>query len=110
MAIVYQMNKKSGTRYAYESTSVWDPQRKQARNTRKYLGKVGEDGTIIPSSGKPGRPPKTAGPNFTCRNGESSQAAERIQALELENRSLKNEVNSLKNALEKITDIASEKL
>ena len=44
MAIIYVKNKKTGRRYAYESTSVWNPELKQPRAKRKYLGVVGEFG------------------------------------------------------------------
>lgn len=48
--IVYQVDKKTGIKYAYESTSYWDKEKKQPRSRRKYLGKVDPDtGEIIPS-------------------------------------------------------------
>ncbi len=49
-SIVYQVDKKTGIKYAYESTSYWDKDKKQPRSKRKYLGKVDpETGDIIPS-------------------------------------------------------------
>ena len=46
--IVYQTNKKTGVKYAYESVSYWDPDKKQPRSRRKYVGKVDpETGEII---------------------------------------------------------------
>ena len=49
--IVYQTNKKTGIRYAYESVSYWDPDKKQPRSRRKYIGKVDpETGEIIYSN------------------------------------------------------------
>lgn len=58
MAIVYVTNKKTGKKYAYESVSVWNPELKQPRAKRKYLGVVDEEtGEIIPSSKKRGRKP-----------------------------------------------------
>ena len=38
--IVYQTNKKTGEKYAYESVSYWDKEKKQPRSKRKYIGKV----------------------------------------------------------------------
>lgn len=38
--IVYQINKKTGEKYAYESISYWDKDKKQPRSKRKYIGKV----------------------------------------------------------------------
>lgn len=52
-SIVYQVNKKTGAKYAFESVSYWDKEKKQPRSKRKYLGKVDpETGAIIPSRGK----------------------------------------------------------
>lgn len=52
-SIVYQIDKKSGAKYAFESVSYWDKEKKQPRSKRKYLGKVDPDtGEIIPSRGK----------------------------------------------------------
>ena len=46
--IVYQVNKKTGIKYAYESVSYWDKEKHQPRSKRKYLGKVDpETGDII---------------------------------------------------------------
>lgn len=38
--IVYQVDKKTGTKFAYESVSYWDKEKKQPRSKRRYLGKV----------------------------------------------------------------------
>ena len=38
--IVYQTDKKTGIKYAYESFSYWDKEKKQPRSKRKYLGPV----------------------------------------------------------------------
>jgi len=56
MSIVRYTNKKTGVVTLYESTSHYDPETKQSRPVRKYLGR--EDpvtGELIPSSGKRGR-------------------------------------------------------
>ena len=48
-SIVYQIDKKTGIKYAYESTSYWDKEKKQPLSKRKYLGKVyPATGEIIP--------------------------------------------------------------
>lgn len=52
-SIVYQINKKTGAKYAFESISYWDKEKQQPRSKRKYLGKVDpETGEIIPSRGR----------------------------------------------------------
>lgn len=39
-SIVYQVDKKTGAKYAYESVSYWDKEKQQPRSKRKYIGKV----------------------------------------------------------------------
>ena len=56
-SIVYQIDKKTGAKYAFESVSYWDKDKKQPRSKRKYLGKVDpETGEIIPSRGRTAEP------------------------------------------------------
>ncbi len=56
MSIVRYINKKTGQVALYESTSYYDPETKQSRPRRKYLGiEDPETGELIPSSGKRGR-------------------------------------------------------
>ena len=51
--IVYQTDKRTGIKYAYESVSYWDKDKKQPRSKRKYLGKVDPvSGKIITSQSK----------------------------------------------------------
>ena len=52
-SIIFQIDKKTGAKYAFESISYWDKDKKQPRSKRKYLGKVDpETGDIIPSRGR----------------------------------------------------------
>lgn len=56
MSIVRYVNKKTGKVAIYESTSHYDPETKQSRPIRKYLGTEDPStGELIPSSGKRGR-------------------------------------------------------
>ena len=50
--IVYMTDKKSGRRYAYESVSYYDKEKKMPRCKRKLLGRVDESGNIVPTSRK----------------------------------------------------------
>ncbi|PHS37062.1 MAG: transposase [Sulfurovum sp.] len=43
MSIVRMKHKKSGVTYVYESTSYWDKEKGQARNTRVCIGKLDPD-------------------------------------------------------------------
>lgn len=51
-SIIYITNKDTGKTYAYESWSYWDKTAKAPRSHRTYLGRVADDGTIIPKKQK----------------------------------------------------------
>ena len=57
MSIVKLKDKRSGTVYVYESESYWDKEKGQPRNTRKLIGKLDENGNIVPT-GRSGRKKK----------------------------------------------------
>ena len=53
MAIVKQLDKRSGITYVYESTSYWDRDKQQPRSRRKLIGKLDPiTGDIIPTDGR----------------------------------------------------------
>jgi len=49
MALVYINNKKNGTTYVYDSINYWDKEKKQSRSKRTCIGKLDEQGNLIPS-------------------------------------------------------------
>lgn len=51
-SIVHITNKSTGITYAYESFSYWDKEAKAPRTRRVYLGRVDENGNIIPKKNK----------------------------------------------------------
>lgn len=70
MAIIKTFNKATGITYVYESEAYWDPEKKQSRSRRKLIGKLDENGDVVPT-GKHGRP-KLAPPTATeVRNVEN---------------------------------------
>lgn len=120
MAIVKYKN-QSGVTYAYESTAQWDPEKKQSRPVRKYLGRVDpETGEIIRTKGRRGRPKKedTATPEAASdasvdyeslyRKCSSSlkSAEESISRLEQENKDLQTANRQLMRALSSIYQMA----
>lgn len=85
MSIVRYVNKKTGAVSLYESTSHYDPETKQSRPIRKYLGREDpETGELIPSSRKRGRKPKS--------QGESSESDALVNSLQLQINDLKKEI------------------
>lgn len=77
MAIVRSKNKKTGITYVYESESYWDPEKKQPRNRRKLIGKLDDDGNIVPT-GKRGR--KKTEPTPVLDEKEAAGMQENLEA------------------------------
>ena len=119
MSLVRYTNKKTGVVTVYESTSHYDPETKQSRPIRKYLGvEDPKTGEIIPSSGKPGRKKasESTGRSVSKKEGtdykllyeklkkELSDKDVRIKALESRNKLL---VTNLEHIRETITKALS---
>lgn len=72
MSIVRYVNKKTGRVALYESTSHYDPETKQSRPIRKYLGTEDpETGELIPSTGKRGRKKASDDPSSQKKKTET---------------------------------------
>ena len=53
MAIVKQLDKRSGITYVYESTSYWDKEKQQPRSKRKLIGRLDPaTGEVVPTDGR----------------------------------------------------------
>ena len=60
MAIVKQLDKRSGITYVYESTSYWDKEKQQPRSKRKLIGRLDpETGEVVPTDGRGKRRSRT---------------------------------------------------
>ncbi len=66
MAIIKQLNKKTGITYVYESHSYRDKETKQPRSERKLLGRLDETtGEIIPTRKKQNNVTTSSGEDIT---------------------------------------------
>lgn len=117
MSIVKYTNKKTGMIAVYESTSHYDPETKQSRPVRKYLGMEDpETGELIPSSGKRGRK-KTSENESTPKINKAvkdykalyeeqknicTEMGTKIKRLERENMVLRAGIERLRNAASEI--------
>ena len=63
MAIIKQLDKRSGITYVYESQSYWDKEKHMSRAKRTLIGRLDTDtGEIIPTDGR-NRKAKPASPD-----------------------------------------------
>ena len=119
MGEVHCRDPRTGIVYVYSSESYWDKEAKKKRERRKLIGKMDENGNMIPTNGKPGRPKKQKEEPSTKAQDELSlqqemqqmkesyerrlQAqAERIAELESRVRTMEREEKATIDALEKI--------
>ena len=123
MSIVRYTNKKTGIVTLYESTSHYDPVTKQSRPIRKYLGiEDPETGKLIPSTGKRGRKAgeskasskeKKAGPDYQLlyeqQKKECIEKDREIRELRNRNKVLYSDLDRLKDTIEKMLVLTSEK-
>ena len=105
MAIVKHTT-PSGITYCYDSTPKWDPEKKQARPQKKYLGRWDEETqTIIPTTGKRGRKKKGGGDAGILENGGSEEQLpgwhEKILVLQEKLAAAENEIARLKKENQK---------
>lgn len=92
-SIVYQTNPSTGVKYAYESISYWDKEKKAPRSKRKYIGRVDpETGEIIKGTRKR--------KNNVASDGTDSENSRVLQE-ELEKKDA--EITSLRKQLEETT-------
>ncbi len=104
MAITYNKDKRSGLTYAYETTYVWDKEKKQSRSKRTLIGRVDDaTGEIVPTDGRG----KKRSPNYVPDNDEYQMPktikelkSEVLRLLE-ENKLLRNEIDVLKKKIRK---------
>lgn len=116
MSIVRYINKKTGAVSVYESTSYYDPETKQSRPKRKYLGTEDpETGELIPSTGKRGR--KKAKEGEATKKKVTQEAKYKIKydmllkecaEKDAKIKSLEHENKRLRVAISKLRDTASE--
>ena len=104
-SIIYIKNKNSGITYAYESESYWSKEAKAPRTRRTYLGRVDENGNIIPkkdkSAKKAGAAPDPADGKNYKKLYEQSQA--QIHNLTAEIQSLKASLISAQKSLAQLS-------
>ena len=117
MSIVRYVNKKTGRVALYESTSHYDPETKQSRPVRKYLGTEDpETGELIPSTGARGRKPGKGGSNTGMKDEneyrlladklkkECAEKDARIKALEQQNAILRTNLERIRDLAAKILE------
>lgn len=109
-SIVYQTDKKTGAKYAYESVSYWDKEKKQPRSKRKYLGRVDPDtGEIIPKGERMGKRLLTPADDSILREQLLGKEKE-IKALREEVSLLQRENKRLYRSLREIQQLVKENL
>jgi hypothetical protein len=116
MSLVRYTNKKTGVVTVYKSTSHYDPETKQSRPIRKYLGRVDpETGKLIPSTKRKKKEPASVAGQSTDdymialqeKIRECEQKNQRIKELEAEIARLRSSMSRIATASRSIMEISS---
>ena len=100
MAIIKQYHKDSNTTYVYESQYYWDSAKGQSRSKRRLIGKLDENGKVVPT-GKRGPKKKEAAdtpaadPVSPQPISTSDADAKLIRQLKIDNTRLKDKAAAL---------------
>ena len=104
MAIIKQYHKDTDTTYVYESTSYWDPVKKQSRSKRRVIGKVDPiTGDIVPTGKRGGNRRSRTGDSKKLSavggdNGDqTSSLKKRLAECLKENEQMKKELRKLRS-------------
>ncbi len=97
MAITYNHDKRSGKTYAYETTYVWDKEKKQSRSKRTLIGRVDEEtGEIVPTDGRGRKRSPNYVPEDETMPATIPELQEEVLRLRKENQALRNQIKKLK--------------
>jgi len=102
MGKVHCRDNRTGVVYVYESHSYWDKIEKKTKAHRKLIGRLDENGNVVPTSGHPGRPrKKPIAPTMDESQIDAFKAMEtklqaRIDSLTKANAELAKEVREMK--------------
>lgn len=97
-SIVYQTNPSTGVKYAYESISYWDKEKKAPRSKRKYIGRVDpETGEIIKGT----RKRKNSAASDEADSGNSRMLQDELEKKDAEIAGLKKQLEEMTARLNK---------
>ncbi len=107
--IVYQVNKKTGVKYAYESISYWDKEKQAPRSKRKYIGRVDpETGEIIKArDAKASALVEESNERIDQLNDVIREKDSEIEALQSEIKALNKQIQDLNKKIAKIHSLTS---
>ena len=92
MSCIIHVRDKKGRIYAFESTSYWDKEKKAPRSKRTYLGRVDENGNIIPkkvvSSPAPEKQPDSTTASTSVSSADFAALMSKLDQIETQLNSL----------------------
>ena len=99
MSQILIITDKGGRKYAYRNYNFWDKEKKAPRTWREYLGRVDENGNIIPKKTKRSDSRETSTDDKNSSEPESTSSEtrteERLRILETQMADLTKTVNTL---------------
>jgi hypothetical protein len=104
MGEVHCRDPRSGIIYVYSSESYWDKETKTKKARRKLIGKLDENGNVVPTKGTPGRNKKTAVDKKTANVSDSDAVIKELtDSYEQRLRAQLDRITSLENTIRELT-------
>ena len=100
MGEVHCRDPRTGIVYVYSSQSYWDKETKTKKAHRKLIGKLDENGNLVPTKGTPGRNKKQTTDRRPSDSNSSDAVTEMMKSYE-QPRDKQNLVDNLERILSK---------
>lgn len=78
MGEIHCRDPRTGVVYVYSSLSYWDKETKTKKAHRKLIGRLDENGNVVPTKGYPGRNKKQIKDKETSNSGSSDDAVKEL--------------------------------
>lgn len=106
MGEVHCRDPRTGIVYVYSSQSYWDKETKTKKAHRKLIGKLDENGNLVPTKGTRGRNKKQTAERPSSDSNSSDAVTEMMKSYE---QRLKNQADRIANLEATIREITRDK-
>lgn len=103
MGEVHCRDPRTGTVYVYSSQSYWDKETKTKKAHRKLIGRLDENGNVVPTKGTPGRNKKQTEPKTSDSNSSDALIKEMMESYEQRLKAQADRIASLEANIREMT-------
>ena len=103
MGEVHCRDPRTGIVYVYSSQSYWDKETKTKKAHRKLIGKLDENGNLVPTKGTPGRNKKQTTDRRPSDSNSSDAVTEMMKSYEQRLKTQADRIANLEATIREIT-------